>query len=392
MRILVISRIFPDCEDPGAAPYNRRLYGELGKIHDVEVWGLIPFFPGQRWVDDSDRRRVPNEEIIDGLVVKHPRVLYAPKVGRPLSGALYVASLARGLLPSRDCWDAIVGSFAYPDGWAAVALGRLLGVPTVVQVLGSDVNVYGKDPLLAPLLRWAFSRSAAVVGPSRALVDAAVELGAPAETSLPVPNGVDADRFHPRDRRACRAALGYPGDERRWILFVGRLEEPKGLWDLMDAFERVHREREDTHLVLVGDGVHRDACGRRARERGLPVTMPGPRGDVELWYGACDVFTLPSWREGTPNVVLEAMASGRRVVTSDVGGIPDVVHDERLGTMVPASSPRRLAAALLDALFEPYAAEEVAALAAVGTWADAARLLSDVLERSVRSGSSRSRL
>ncbi|MEQ9319803.1 MAG: glycosyltransferase [Polyangiaceae bacterium] len=383
MRILVISRIFPDCEQPGYASYNRRLYGELGKIHDVEVWGLIPFFPGQRLIGKADRRGVPEEEVIDGLVVKHPRVLYAPKAGRPLSGALYVASLAGRVLEGRGRWDAIVGSFAYPDGWAAVALGRRLGVPAVVQVLGSDVNVYGSDPLLAPLLRWAFSRSAAVVGPSRALVDAAVELGAPVGTSTPIPNGVDVERFHPRDRGACRVALGHGDDDRRWILFVGRLEEAKGLWELLEAFERVHRVRDDTHLVLVGDGVDREACERRARDRGLPVTTTGARGDVELWFGACDVFTLPSWREGTPNVVLEAMASGRRVVTSDVGGIPVVVHDPRLGTMVPPRSPRLLADALLEALAEPYDPHEVAECAAIGTWADSARVLSSVLEQSV---------
>ena len=177
--------------------------------------------------------------------------------------------------------------------------------------------------------------------------------------------------------------MGHGGDDRKWILFVGRLEEPKGIWDLLEAFERVHRERDDAHLVLVGTGVDRQACERRIRERGLPVTVAGVRNDVELWYGACDVFTLPSWREGTPNVVLEAMASGRRVVTSDVGGIPVIVHDARLGTMVPPSSPRRLADALLAALAEPYDPQEVAQTARFGTWADSARLLAEVLEQCV---------
>jgi glycosyltransferase involved in cell wall biosynthesis len=382
VRVLIVTRIFPSSEKPSYAPYNRRQFGELAKLCDVEVWGLVPRFPLQRLVTPGSVPSPPRSETIDDLVVQHPRVLYAPRLGRPLSGALYTASLAPSVFLRRGELDLLMGSFAYPDGWAAAALGQMLGIPAVIQVLGSDLNVYGEDPLLRPNLRWACRRAAAVVGPSQQLIDKAVALGAPAETSRMIPNGIDGDTFHLRDRTACRAALGHGDDRRRWILCVGRLEPAKGLWELLDAFEEVHRVRGgDTQLVLVGDGVDADKCREHIQRRDLPVLMAGVRPDVATWCGACDLLTLPSWREGTPNVVLEALASGRPVVATDVGGIPDVVNHARLGRLVPPRRPRQLAEALLATLDDTFDPEEVVAQAKLCTWADSAKILHQVLER-----------
>jgi teichuronic acid biosynthesis glycosyltransferase TuaC len=96
--------------------------------------------------------------------------------------------------------------------------------------------------------------------------------------------------------------------------------------------------------------------------------------------GACDVMTLPSWAEGTPNVVLEALASGRPVVGTRVGGIPDVLRDERSGILVPPRDPGALAAALHDALVRRW---DVAAVHACspGSWPESAARVAAVLER-----------
>jgi glycosyltransferase involved in cell wall biosynthesis len=115
----------------------------------------------------------------------------------------------------------------------------------------------------------------------------------------------------------------------------------------------------------------------------LTLTGALPLADVATWLGACDVFTLPSWSEGTPNVVLEALAAGRRVVATDVGGIPDLIPSDEVGTLVPARSPQALAAALTDALARDYDPARVVELGSPGSWDDSARALYQSLERAV---------
>ena len=94
---------------------------------------------------------------------------------------------------------------------------------------------------------------------------------------------------------------------------------------------------------------------------------------------ACDVLTLPSHAEGTPNVVLEALACGRRVVASSVGGIPDLITSDALGALVPPRDPKALAVALAHALATPYDPDEVARLGARGGWDASAAALHAVL-------------
>ena len=198
-------------------------------------------------------------------------------------------------------------------------------------------------------------------------------------------NGVDTSLFHPRDRAEARAALGHAGDRRRWIVCVSRLREDKGTLDLVAAFTALAGEREDLVLVLVGDGEIRGAVENALRPFGDRIILAGarPLAEVPLWMGAADVVTLPSHHEGTPNVLLEALACGRRVVATQVGGIPDVVNDAALGTLVPVGQPAALAAALRDVALSTYDPAAVAARGARGGWDDSAAKLEASLAQAV---------
>jgi glycosyltransferase involved in cell wall biosynthesis len=104
-----------------------------------------------------------------------------------------------------------------------------------------------------------------------------------------------------------------------------------------------------------------------------------PLERVPTWLAACDVLVLPSHVEGTPNVLIEALACGRRVVASAVGGVPDLVRDETLGALVPPRDPSALARALITALATPYDEREIARRGARGGWAASAAALHAVL-------------
>jgi glycosyltransferase involved in cell wall biosynthesis len=387
MRVLVMTKIFPNAAEPLSAPFNRQQIAALGRRCEVEVLAPIPWFPGarlfSRWSAAGRLGDVPRQDRIDGLDVQHPRTPYLPRFGHALSAALYGAALYPAIRQRRGRFDVLLGTWAYPDGVAAVALGRALGVPTVVKLHGSDMDVLSKRPALRQQLAWALPKAARVVAVSRALADQAAELGVSRERIDIVTNGVDGELFRPRDRAAARAELGRAGDTRKWILFVGRVEGDKGALELAPAFMKVAAANPDAALVLVGNGKARAAVEEMLRPLGDRVVFAGARpfAEIPVWMGACDLLTLPSHHEGTPNVLLEALAAGRRVVATRVGGIPDVIHRPELGVLVPARDADALATALGEVLATPYDGAAVAALGARGGWDESAARLEAVLLR-----------
>lgn len=385
MRVLILTRLFPNAKEPLWSPFNKQQFAALGKSCDVEVWASIPWFPGAplfaRWSAAGRLADVPARETIEGLPVRHPRYVYVPKIGHHASGALYAASLFGAARRQRGRIDVILGSWAFPDGVAAVALGRLLGVPAVIKVHGSDMNVLAKQAGPARNLRWALPRAARVVAVSRPLADAVASFGVPRDRIDLVPNGVDSELFRPSDRGEARAALGYAGDARKWLVYVGRVEQAKGIGDLLEAFSRLAARRRDLRLAIVGDGAARAACTSAAARLGEQLIVAGPRPleEIPRWMAAADVVTLPSWAEGTPNVLLEAIACGRRCVATRVGGIPDVITDSAFGELVAARAPEELAAALERGADMSYDPEEIARRGARGGWAESARKLESAL-------------
>jgi teichuronic acid biosynthesis glycosyltransferase TuaC len=382
MRVVVLTRLFPNALEPLWSPFNRQQFAALGRLCDVDVLGVIPWFPGARAlrrVSAAGRLvDVPARETIDGLTIHHPRYLLLPKLPAA-SAALYAASLLPAAWRRRGA-DVLLGAWAYPDGAATVMLGELLGLPTVIKVHGSDLNVVGKLPSVRAHLRALLPRATRLVAVSRPLADELAALGSPRERIAVVPNGVDATLFHPRDRAAARAALGLPRDG-RLVVYVGRLVREKGLVELLNAFAQLAPRHPDLSLALVGDGAARAELQSLAERIGTRVLLAGARpiDEIPSWLAACDLFTLPSWNEGTPNVLLEALACGRRAVTSDVGGIPDVMTSPSLGEMVKPMDADALAAAIARQAYADYSPDDVAALGARGGWAESAARLHRVL-------------
>ncbi|HEY1556914.1 MAG TPA: glycosyltransferase family 4 protein [Kofleriaceae bacterium] len=377
MRVLAITKIFPNAAEPLSAPFNRQQFAALRERCELDVMATIPWFPGAglvaRWSSAGRLARVPRRETIAGIAVSHPRTMFVPRLAHAAWGPLYAASIAPALARYRGRIDVVLGSWAYPDGFAAVIAARLLGVPAVVKLHGSDVhlNTAGARRMMA----WSLPRAARIVAVSRPLADAVVALGVPREHVAVVMNGVDDELFHPRDRAAARAELGLPAGG-KLAVYVGNLKPEKGVLDLVAAWPRV----TGAELAIVGGGPLRaEVTARAAALPGVRVVGPEPLARVPAWMAAADVVVLPSHSEGTPNVVLEAFASGRRVVATTVGGVPDLFTDPALGMLVPPRSPETLGDAVARALDEPYDPAEVARHGSRGSWSASAAALHDVL-------------
>ena len=164
-----------------------------------------------------------------------------------------------------------------------------------------------------------------------------------------VPHGIDASRFSSTTDARWRAVHGL--DEEDFVVAsVARLAPEKRHRDLFDAFAQVKQEIPHARLVLAGDGPLRRELEEDVRRRpdiADAVLFLGSVGDVPAVLAGADVFALASEREGVPLSILEAMAAGRPVVATAVGGVPDVVVDGSTGLLVPPADPRALADALV---------------------------------------------
>lgn len=209
-------------------------------------------------------------------------------------------------------------------------LARPEHLPTMTRVLtGAYEGSVG---------RFILARSVRVIGVSPSVARHTWSLGVSKERIHVIPNGVDHERFHPGEDRV-------PSQDRPLVLFVGRLIPNKGPQVLLEAIARL---RPDADVVLLGEGPMREELRRRVEALGLGdrVRLEGHRSDVSVWFRRADVLVRPSFTEGLPLTVLEAMASGVCVVASDIGGNSDLVRDAESGVLFPVGDVAALMAGL----------------------------------------------
>ena len=375
MKVLILTNLFPTPWDPLRGAFNRQQFERLGQLHEVDVITAVDF--RQRLGEQR------GEVNASHLHTDHFVFVFPPGIGRSLHAACWLLSLwwQRGRQIRKAHYDCMLVSWAYPDAAAAGWLARRLGIPYVVKVHGSDLNVQANHMLRRPQIRSALTGAAAVVAVSQALAAKAIALGTHPSNVHVIYNGVDASVFSPESRSESRARLGF-STYSPLLLFVGNLKASKGCLDLLEAFPALLAAQPLARLVYVGTGAARAALLARAEALGCldRVEFAGAVAHAELgdWFRAADVLCLPSHNEGVPNVVLEAMACGTPVVASYVGGIPEVVP-EYAGILVPPHQRQALSTALIDASARNWNHKRIAAHARGFRWEDNLRQLDAIL-------------
>ena len=350
IRLLTFSTLYPNDMRPNHGIFVENRLRHLlasGRAHSTVV-APIPWFPSRssRFGDWARHACVAPIELRNGITVHHPRYPVIPRIG--MSAApylLYRATLPmlRRLLVSGQHFDAIDAHYVYPDGVAAVWLGRALGLPTVVTARGTDVNLIPQYVLPRAMIRRTIAGAAAIIAVSAALKSQLVALGAPDDKVTVLRNGVDLTLFRPVDRTSARRALGLT---RPTLLSVGHLIERKGHHRIIQAMTRL----PEFDLLIVGDGPQRDDLAALIERHKLAerVKLLGARPHAELpsLYAAADILVLASSREGWANVLLEAMACGTPVVASNIWGNPEVVRDAAAGVIADENTWEGIAAAV----------------------------------------------
>ncbi len=342
MRVLTFKALYPNKVNPlqGIFIHQRVKHLALRPGNSVEVIAPVPYFPawmpGERWRKFS---QIPREEVIEGVLIHHPRYPLLPGISMPVHGMLmYWASLPLAqYLQRREQFDCIDAHFVYPDGFAAVRLGRNLGLPAVVSARGSDINLYSSFRAIRPMLRWTLLHADGAIAVSDDLKNKIIALGIPESKIRVISNGVDAERFQPRDAKSARKQLGLP-EEGSIAVSVGSLIESKGHHLLIAAIAELARSFPQLRLYILGEGAYRPTLEQLVREKKMQdrIFLFGtrPNEELSLWFSVADLSCLMSSREGWPNVVSEALACGTPVLATRAGGIPEIISSPDLGMLV----------------------------------------------------------
>lgn len=377
--IVVFSSLFPSPAQPHAGLFVRERMFRVGRHVPLSVVAPAPWFPFQsllrRWRPHF-RPKPPAFDEQQGFSVWFPRYLSFPGVFKSLDGVFMALGAYRRMrqLQRVGQLDVIDAHFGYPDGYAAVLLGRWLKVPVTITMRGTE-DRHARTPGLSARLKQALMGCQHVFSVSAALRQVAVNLGVPGEKIEVVGNGVDTDKFRHMDRIECRRALDLAVDV-PVLISVGGLVERKGFHRVIEVLPDLIRRYPQLVYLIVGgpsaEGNNRAELVALVARLGLQrhVRFLGTRKPEELSavLSAADVFVLATRNEGWANVFLEAMACGLPVVTTDVGGNQEVVCRSDIGTIVPFGDAQALSGALAHALGHPWDRQQIRDYALDNAW------------------------
>lgn len=353
MRVLVVPKDFPSEIQPQTGIFVLRRMQALADLgYELSVLRIVPAAPPlKRW----DRyNAIPKYETISGFPVHTIRAVIPPR----FIGVEYVPLFLRRALTreiQRFKPALVHASFLIPTGHLVT---HQRSVPSIVTSHGADVHTW---PSRRPGMRRAcietLRNASRVTAVSYFLRDRIQQL-VPREVDV-IWNGGDERFFFPRDRREAREQLQLPQD-RSVIAFAGTLMRAKGLYELIEAAASLQPRPV---LALAGEGPDRADLQREARDRGVELRLLGRMDStgVAALFAAADVVTLPSYAEGLPNVVCEAMLAQRAVVASTAGGTPEILHDGETGFLVEPRRADLLAQALQRALEDDALRDRIAA-------------------------------
>lgn len=390
IRALVLSSVYPNATKPRHGLFVEERIRHLSELARVRVVAPIAWHQGL--VGGPPRR-----EERRGISVHHPIFWYLPSVCKGWDGALMACSLRRtlGRLQREEPIDLIDAHFVWPEGFAALRLGQDLGVPVCVTLRGT-LEWLAQDPAREKKMAQVVREADQLIAVSQPLAQRAIDLGADPSRVTVVTNGVDLERFDLAHRDDARMALGLKVGA-QWIVSVGHLSPRKGFQDLIGVLSQLQATHPEAHLCIVGgggaEGDNTEQLKAQAKQAGVEdrVRFLGPRSpdEVALALAAADVFALASRYEGCPNVLLEALASGRPVVASNVGEIPRLVTEA--GGVVYGRPEDQLA--LLQALRRVLSAEwspqSVRASVAERTWQRTANEVLEIWSRALHYAHSR---
>lgn len=350
--LLVITNLYPVPWGPNRASFNKQQFDLLNETLSLKIIILLPW---KEWLT----YRGECQSLSD---IKYCPYFYIPKFGRRLVPAFQCFSLLF-FLPwiKRQRFSGILASWGFPDAVAVSMLNKFLGLPFFAKVHGTDVNENSQFPARSRLMKKWLNKAKTIFCASQALADILEREGVRKQKLSVNYNGVNPSMFYPIQEKP----------HRQHFIFVGSLIATKGCNELLSAFILAKQKCPEMELDIVGEGPMKSILAEKIHQHGLAdcVRLRGsvPLPKVAEYIRQANVLVLPSYREGVPNVLLESFASGTPVISTKVGGIPEVVNSD-VGLLIDVANELQLAHAMEESLNTAWSAEVILKHASQFDW------------------------
>ncbi len=358
IRVLILSHMYPRKKNHKYGIFIHNQAKHLLKEEcEIRVISPVHYSPKNLFanVKSINFQRPSKQMILDGIYVYYLRYIATPwKWFSAVSNyTMYRGIIWRfGSLINDFKPDLIHAYNATPDGFVALKIAKKYSLPLVCSLRGSDINVSPTySEYIYKLTKMVLLEATMITSVSNDLKVAAEKIAKPEKEIEVVYNGCDTNifRFNEVTRLQYRKKLGIlPKD--RVIIFVGRLLKTKGIFDLLKAFLQLRRNFSDLHLVLVGDGPETKSINNMISANGLKrkahIIGEQLHNEIPNLLSSSDLFVLPTYYEGLPNSLLEAMACGLPIIITKVGGIPEAVIDGKNGILINTNDVHALVKAV----------------------------------------------
>ncbi len=350
-RVLAAATNHPDPVNPYYGLFNARSIAALTD-RDVEVDVVTPRPFAPPIGPYSEFSEIGTTSQHDGYEVHHPRFFYGlPKrLFYGLSGRSYAKRVPRYVEQSFEVPDVVHAYHLYPDGYGMLSYSREYDIPLFAVAHGAAINdfdEFARD--VQAKIRETLEACEKVLCVSEALAKRAREI-APGVDVTVLPIGADPDAFPTEREPEIRSRFGID-PETPVVLFCGQYVERKGVADIIDILPAL-RSTEAYYLFVGQDGPLREPLEEAVEKAGMSeqvsISYDVPDQMIQDSFVLADLLLLPSYREGRPTVIYEAMATKTAVLASNVGGIQEQVTDGKTGILLQPRNPERLQEELRD--------------------------------------------
>ena len=397
--LLVISDRYPHAKDSFSGVFVHSQIEELKKyFKNIMVISLTPYTPQILKRVLQPRRAMDSlaedytYENVEVHFAKHIVFPFEPlKRYRVNSAYKSVMAILRktGFKP-----DILHAHFIWPSGYVGMSISKKFEIPFVLTAHGHDVyDIPFRNKFYNGITKKILKNADFTITTSKRNRDIlANKLGCPSKKIGIIYNGYDSELFHPVGKVMARKKLSIPVNK-KIILNVANLNPIKGHKYVIKAMKKIVKNLPDAECYIVGQGTEKARLKKEIEELGLEnnVFLVGPKEHekIPLWMNAADIFVLPSVDEGNPTVMFEVLGCGKPFIGTIVGGIPEIIRNERLGILVPPKNPDALAEAIIKGLKRKWDADYILKYAEQFTWKNIAKQIIDIYSTLIASSEKR---
>lgn len=367
-KLLVITNLYPLPWEPNRATFNRQQFAALAEDYDISFLIPIAFI---EWF--KHRNKITQTDSI-----RYFPYFFSPKVGRRFYAIfMFISMLIHSLIwLKRIKPNKIFATWAFPDAVAAGWLSKLLKCPFYFKVHGSDIDIQCQHNARAKQVKNISQHARGIASVSQALADKMAKFGVEKSKIKVIYNGVDHDKFN----QATSAPIDQP-----YLLFIGNLKLDKGVMELLEGYANSAALTKGIKLVFAGNGAMMGPLNTKVTQLGIQdkVIFLGSinHDQVPVWLQHAQLLALPSYHEGVPNVLLEAMASGIPVIATNVGGIPEVVNEKICGKLFAPQNSTAVSEAINHVLLKDWSVHDIKRHSQNFSWQKNKMQLIELIER-----------